>query len=1013
VTARIAELGHTRFAVTDHGNVYAHVPIQKAARDAGLTPIYGVEFYICDDMRARVKGAPGAGASSYPHVTVLAATQAGYENLLALHNLSYSEGFYYKPRIDWPTLFCHQDGLVVLSGCVGGYPSRIALGEGGTDVVRDWLRWAAERIEHFWVELVPQPGLDLSHRAVPALAAAAAELGLCTVATADAHFPRPEDWEAEDFLLAVGTGDRVDAAKRKLQLPRYQYYCNEAELLARGVAVAPGVDWATAIAASDEIAAACGGVEIPRVGGVSFAGLAPGEDAPSVLWRDVVAGAAARGVGTDPIYRARAEREYRVLREKGFCDYLLAVADVVRWVRDRGGLVVLRGSAGGCLLLWLLGASVTDPVRHGLSFERFYDDSRHDPPDVDIDFEQSARDSAVEYVYDRYGRDHCSQIAALSQLKAKAALQDTARALGVPRAEFAALAAALDPGDMDVERQLSHVTDSGALEVLRRHPRLRMFERLIGQYRQSSTHACGVLVSPEPLRRTIGVVLDKDRRPVAAVDKKGAAALGFLKMDFLSVRGLDVVAATVRRIGRPMSWLEDLPLDDKAALNVAQRGLLAGVFQLDGAAAARTSAAIGVDSFGDVYAAGALCRPGPADWVDTYRANKADPKSFHRWLTTIHPAAAAVVEATHGVLIYQEQVMRLAHELAGLDWPDVHALRKGIQVKAGLDPQTGPAWEAEWAGRFIDGCVANGVSAPGEAEFWWSSIKTHGGYSFNKSHCVTYGLVGYWMLYLKAHHPAEFYEAYLGTGPPDDTVKKLVREFQAMGGEVRVLDPEHSRGGFRSPEPWTLVGGYSNLKGVGPAMSARVAIHAPYRSWDDLLCALGGAPASRLAEAGAGTDNWDPQALAQLAPWYPVDRTGPEEAAIRDAWGLARIADLPPTPSQGDDAVIGGYVTWEKREGDRLLFILEDEGGAVSMRVPYRLVAEVGAKFRALALSDYVAARGWWAGDVLYAKDVVVVKRREGAGRPPGRRRAIAATANPLPPLPTEEEAQEICCRRV
>ncbi len=985
IAARIKELGHDACAITDHGNVFAHVLWQKAAKAAGIKPIFGCEFYICDKMLDRTKGAESVGANSYPHVTVLAKNQKGYENLLKLSKKSYVEGFYYKPRIDWEELARYQEGLIVLSGCVGGYPSRLVLNR-GIEAAWDFLRTQKGRIENLYVELVPQPGLDICYSTFNPLMQIAVDLQLPAIMTADAHFPRREDHAVQDIMLAVGTGDRVNATARKIQLPEYQYYCSEEELRDRARAVST---WATdpwldyLIANTRSLADQCQ-VEIPKAKPVTFPKLPLGETAEQCLWRWTWEGAHRRGIDlhTNTQYQERVVYEFNTIRSKGFCDYILAIADVVRYMKEEiDSLVCLRGSAAGSLLLFLLGSSEVDPILHGLSFERFYDASRPDPPDVDIDFERAFRPIAIEYIYKTYGREKCSQISALSKLKAKSALQDAAKAFGIPRAQFVALADALDSADEDVDAQLSTVTDPAALAVLEKYPHLRIFERIVGQYRQGSIHAAGVLISSEALDKVIGVVLGTDKQPVAAVDKKGAAELGFLKMDFLSVSSLDVVANAVRKLGKPMSWLCTLPLNDPKVLKLANSGYLAGVFQLDGGSAARVSKQIGLDSFGDVVAASALCRPGPGDWVPTYKRNKVSVSEFQGYLANMHPLAAEIVRDTFGILLYQEQVMRLAREMAGLEWPQVHRLRKDVADKVGLDPQKGPAWKQEWMARFVGGAVRNGVSEQ-EAMFWWGSIQTHGGYSFNKSHCVSYGIIGYWMLYLKAYHPGAFYEAYLQLEDDPFKIKRLIHEFQSLGGRVELLHPTFSKASFSSPSPGVLVGGFLNLKGVGAISAQKIMEKGPFQNWGHMFSAMGKAMGARVAATGVGSGQWQTQELIKLAPWFPVPATGVQENMLRKRCGFGDLSCLDHGAAMEGDVAVCGYITaTDFKEKYRCLFILEDEITGITVRIPKRMLDTLGAQVKTLQVADYVAVSGWWPGDTLFAKEVILIRRKED-GKP-------------------------------
>lgn len=976
VAARVRELGHDACAVTDHGNVFAHVPWSQAARDAGVQPIYGCEFYVVDDASSKER-VLDLGASSFPHVTVLAASQRGYANLLALSRRSYTEGFYYRPRTSWSELARYQEGLVVLSGCPGGYPTRLLLSR-GADAMLEFLSARARELERFYVEIVPEPGLDKSHAAAPWLLHAALTLNLPYVFTADAHFPRAEDHHVQDLMLAVGMHERVDSPQRKLRLPEYQFCCSEDELRVRARAVLPDVDETylqRGLDASDEIAASCVGVELRRAPALSVPFLAEGESAADRLWTLIARGAVERGVAHDARYLNRARFEFEVLRDKGFCDYVLVVIELIQWARDQGALVVTRGSAGGCLILWLTKASVTNPIEHGLSFERFYDHTRSDPPDVDIDFESRFRAMAISHVAEVYGRDRCAQLAALSKVQAKAALQDACFALGVPRSEYAPLSAALDSRDDDVEAQLRDVTAPEALAVLERHPELRIIEQMIGQYRQQSVHAAGVLISSEPIADVVGVVLGKDKQPIAAIDKKGAASLGFLKADLLSVDALDVVADAVRALGVSdvTSWLEAVPLNDQAALSVARAGALAGVFQLAGGSAGRVCKQIGVERFDDVPIAGALCRPGPGEWVETYRAHQLDPSALTAYLASLHPTAARIVAPTRGVLLYQEQVMALARELAGLDWKDVHRLRKDVQDKVGLDPQEGPKWEAEWSEKFVNGCTAQGV-ARDEAIFWWRSLKSHGGYSFNKAHCYTYGLVGYWMLYLKAHHTREVYASYLQHETDPAKLKRLVREYQQLGGHVGLLDPRSARATFAVGDDGVLYGGWTDLKGIGPATAQKMQGLSPFAGWDDLLQRAPKGVAAKLAALRHPNGAWRTQRVLALAPWFPVSRTDDDEAALQAQFFLGSLNCLTAGKRSDGDVQLSGYVTATDFERDRVRFILEDEHAAVPCFVAARHLHVISERVRKLKVADYVAVSAWWSGDSLVVRDASVLK---------------------------------------
>jgi DNA polymerase-3 subunit alpha len=980
IAERIQALGHTACAITDHGNLYAHPTWQTEMKKRGIKPLFGCEFYICDDVKKRTKVDETLGVNSYSHVTAIALTQKGYKNMLALSRQSYDH-FYYYPRIDWRLLAQHQEGIAVLSGCPMGYPTRI-LASQGAEAAWEFMQRRAREIEEFYVEIDPSPDFDLSMQTTGALVQIAHALKLPLVITADAHFPEPHHHKAQDAMYAVGQGKRLDDPKRRSLCP-YYYYCSEGELRERAQKTAPeiGADVWSAALQNTALIADKAAVELPRAGKMLYVGLELGKTAQQTLGQWIADGLGRRldeGKIELPVwhlYANRAKREFDTLSEKGFCDYMLVVIDAINEMKRRGSLVVTRGSAGGCLILWLCGASVTDPILHDLSFERFYDASRPDPPDVDVDFEQGRREEAIRYVREKYGEANTAHIAALAQLKAKSAVQDVAFAYGIPRHEVGVLTGALTSTDDDVDKQLHEVSDPKALSVLEKYPVLgELVPQLVGQYRQSSIHAAGLLVSSTPLDEAVGIVLGKDRQVVAAVDKRGAASLGFTKMDFLAVRSLDIVAGAARRLRQPMTWLEALPLDDPAALKVASDGLLAGVFQLDGASAARVLREIGCDHFRDVVAASALCRPGPGDWVSVYARHKRDAQSFADYLARHSECAGEVVKETYGILLYQEQVMRLAREMAGLPMERVQKLRKGVSDKLAVqaDKEKAKAWTTEWATAFVVGAVQNGTPME-EAVRWWAAIQSHGGYSFNRSHCVTYALVGYWMCYLKAHHPEAFYESYLSLETDPIVLKRLIREFVSMGGQVSLLSPERTQMRFSSDGAGTVCGGLLNLRGIGLKTAEKLAQKAPFQTWDKLLAALPKAVRERVQKTGLPEGKWDDvQQLVLLAPWFPVPALGAAEAAIRWHSGLGKLSELPQGLPVSGDVAVCGYVVATAMTKEKVIFAIEDETGTVICRVKNREVGKIGHEFRGLKVADFIVARGWWSGDALYLKSAAV-----------------------------------------
>ena len=988
IADRIVELGMTSCAITDHGNVVGHVPVGKAMIERGINPVYGCEFYICDDMSEKGKHCPSIPVETkknspgpLPHITVFAKNQKGYENLLALSSASYRRGFHHKQRIDHRSLVAHQEGLVVLSGCPGGYPSRL-LHLGLHEQAWNLMSWLSNEIENYFVEVTPSPDYDVSVLVTDTLFSWAKALGRRVVTTADAHFPRPEDHEAQDLLLAVGLRKKQSDPTRELRLPDYQFYCGPVDILARSLAVCrttPIEDQVAAIAFAAELADSCR-VEIPRGKTVSYPKIPPGSTPRDVLVEACWSGLRdrlAQGVltGSWETYWERATHEIGILASKGFCDYMLAVADVVLATKRQGGLVNLRGSAGGSLILWLMGCSVTDPIAHGLSFERFYDDTRPDPPDVDIDFEKSSRPDAIRYVAELYGRDKVAQIAGLSQMKGRGAIQNLCFGLGIPEAEYRKFSDAID-------QDATEAAVLGATAPLgEKYPAFaRLLPKVMGQLKTTTVHAAGVLVSSEPLTKCVGIMNSGEDQPVASVDKRGAAQLGLLKMDFLNVQALDVVGVAARLVNEitgtdSIGWIESIPLDDPKVYRTARAGLLAGVFQLDGASAWKAASAIGLDSFEDLVAASVLCRPGPIEHVSLYKKHKEDPDSLARYLEGYHPKAAEIVEGTKGVLMYQEQVMRIAREVAGMEWAQVHKLRKHVADKAGLNPLTGDAWRAEWSAKFVEGCVSTVGMSPDEAYKWWQSVETHGGYSFNKSHGVSYGMVGYWMLWLKTYWPAQFYEAFLRLESDNDFLRKrLILEFKKMGGKVQMLDPVHSRETFRSIGTDCLVGGYQDIRGMGPKTAETISERAPFGSWEEMFAAMPKAVSTRLTESAFWSkEECDPVKVSIMAPWFPIPGMPASDLLELNRRGVASCGVLTPEPV--DSATVGGYVTAKDFKSDKIMLSIEDPWSMIQVRVAKKHVAsDLGKRFRDVKVGDLIAVDGWWAGDCLFAKDMAIVR---------------------------------------
>jgi DNA polymerase-3 subunit alpha len=975
---RIIELGQKAVAVTDHGSIFGYVPYNKAFRKSGIKVIYGIEAYIVDDLRERTRNQESF--DGVPHITILAKDIEGYRNLLRLNRLSWEEGFYYKPRIDHQALITHQKGLIVLSGCPTGYPTRYIDG-GMVEKARSHIEFLRNNIEHYYIELTPAPDYAPSYKAIPYLMRWAIELGIPPVATADAHFPRPEDSIAQDILLCAGTDQKIFSQSRKLKIPSYFYYCDAEEVFQRLLTVGYSTpladqlyvekDWYRSAVNNSSIIADMVDVELPRATSVSFPGIPEGKTQDQYLF-DLLTEGFIKKVQTGIIPHDQQERywaqcceEYNILVSKGFSDYILATVDVITYMKNKGNIVVCRGSAGGSCLLWVLNASTVDPIKNNLSFDRFYDRNRQDPPDVDIDFGSSHRGEVIDYLFNKYGSQKCSQISSISTLGPKGALQDTAKVLGISRDKFSDLSEILDGVKFVDESILESIRSSESGKCLVDMPDLNLFIKIIGQYRHSSKHAAGVLIAKENIDDIVGITLGADKRPVATVDKHGAAELGFLKMDILGVTALDSLSYAAQKIGNGSSdWIEYIPENDPKTLETLNSKRLVSIFQLEGYSAEMVVRQIGISSFDDIVAASALCRPGPKDWIPTYKYHKENPEEFERWILSIHPVAAEIVRSTYGLVVYQEQVMALAEKLAKFNMVDVHKLRKGVSSSAG------DAWFAEWSTKFIDGCLQNGVSAQ-EAKHWWESIQTHSHYSFNRAHCTTYADVAYKQAYIKTYWPSIFYEAELIFQEKETKTRRLIKEFVSIGGKVVPIHHKYSQEKFSSHDG-VLYGGLESIKGVGSVSAKKIREKGPYNSWPEFIEALPKGSRSVVEHIYAGGKNNICETLYAF-PWSVVTNTDEELESMREQ----RNAVSPRyysvvTPDHGQ-TLICGYVSELSVDYERISFSIEDEVHSIPVRVARKKVGNF-QHLKKIPNGSYVCAKGRFYNSSLFVENVEVLK---------------------------------------
>lgn len=790
---RAAEVGQDALALTDHGAMYGAVEFYRAAKKAGVKPIIGCEAYFTPDSRTAREGKP-----NLYHLLLLAKNETGYRNLMAIVSEASTHGFYYKPRVDLALLEEHTEGLICTSACMSGIVSK-SIEQGDTAAARRWAEtYAALFGDDFYLEIQEQ-GITADNGVTQKqlnaeIASMAAEMGVGLVATNDIHYVMAEDAAAQDLLLCVGTGSTVDDRSR-MRFSSDQFFLKSAEEMA---AALPG--YPEALANTREIAAACDiELEFDRIILPVFETPA-GRSEDDHLRAECLDGLAVRyGSPVPEEALARLETELEVITSKGLSAYFLIVADFVKWAKEHGiGVGPGRGSAAGSIISYALGITNLDPIEHGLLFERFLNPERTEMPDIDIDFDDERRGEVIEYVRKKYGEDKVAQVVTYSTMKARAAIRDAGRVLGYPFSvpdKVAKLVPERIDRDKDEDKKLSDLQialrDSpdlkdayaGDPDTTRIIDAALSLENVV---RGEGIHAAAVVICRDPLYYHTPVKLDtKGGSVITQYEGTVIADLGLLKMDFLGLRTLTVLAKAVKAIEEHHGVAIDLdaiPMDDAKTWRLLQRADTDGVFQVESPGMKRVLRDLKPTRFADLVAVVALYRPGPMDSIPEFTARKHGRKAISYYDDRIKH----ILEETYGAIVYQEQAMRITMEMGGFTAAKADKLRKGMGKKImaivdGLKPE------------FIEGAVEREYDRA-LAERVWSDIEKFGEYAFNKSHAAAYGLLSYQTAYLKAHYPLEYMAAVLTsyTGKSETIVKYIAACNQAG---IKVLPPDVNSSG--------------------------------------------------------------------------------------------------------------------------------------------------------------------------------------------------------------------------
>jgi DNA polymerase-3 subunit alpha len=774
---RAKELSMDSIALTDHGAMYGAVEFFIKAKERGLKPIIGCEMYVTpNDLHSKN---PTAEDRKRHHLILLVKDEEGYHNLMKLVSISHLEGFYYKPRIDRPTLKKYAKGLIGLSACIEGeIPAHVVMGNynKAKELALEYKDIFDQ--DSFFLEVQDHPRYENQNIANKGIFKLSKELGIPVVATCDVHYVNKADADAQDILLCVQTNRKVQE-KDRMNMLAFDLSLRTPEEIAAAFPENPEVISNTQLVADKcEFKLKLGETQLPHFD-------VPEGFSPMTYLRHLCEkGLSKRFDGNvTEKHRERMEYELSVIEKTGYASYFLIVQDFVNWAKDNGIVVGPgRGSAAGSFVSYITGITNIDPIKYNLLFERFLNPERISMPDVDMDFADDRRDEVLNYVRHKYGEDHVSQIITFGTMAARAAIRDTGRALGFPY-EFCDKTAKMIPMFSSIKKALEEVPEflahynSGA-------DAKKLIDnamRLEGVVRHAGMHACGVVITKKPvteyspIQNVIGEREGTVTQYSSSTKSSYVEKIGLLKMDFLGLKNLTIIQNTLRIVRKTRKLeieIDAIPLDDKETFNLLQQARTTGIFQLESSGMKRYLKMLKPTVFEDIIAMVALYRPGPMDWIPDFISGKHGKK-----VNYIHPKLEPILKNTYGVAVYQEQVMQIARDLAGFTMGEADVLRKAMGKKI---------FELikEQKMKFIDGCVKNSISSEiGERVF--SFIEPFAGYGFNRSHAACYAMIGYQTAYLKAHFPAEFMAALLTSDQDNiDRIAIEAEECRDMGIEV-------------------------------------------------------------------------------------------------------------------------------------------------------------------------------------------------------------------------------------
>ena len=864
LVARAKELGMDSLAITDHGVMYGVIDFYRAAKDAGIKPIIGCEIYVSPG--SRFERETGHNEDRYYHLVLLAENDKGYHNLMKIVSKGFTEGYYYKPRVDYEVLEQYSEGIIALSACLAGEVQKYLARNMYDEACKSALRY--QKIfgkGNFFLELQDH-GIDMQKKVNMDLLRMSSELGIELVTTNDIHYIYDTDYEAHDILLCIQTGKKVMDEDR-MRYEGGQYYLkSEEEMRALFPYALQAIDNTAKIAARCNVEIEFGVRKLPKYQ-VPKEFWDSEEEEGEASWHYLhhlcYEGLNRRYGSEKPELTERLDYELSVIRNMGFIDYFLIVWDFINYAKTNGIMVGPgRGSAAGSIVAYTLAITDIDPLKYDLLFERFLNPERVSMPDIDVDFCYERRGEVIDYVVSKYGKDNVAQIVTFGTLAAKGVIRDVGRVLDMPYAQVDAIAKM-------IPKELNITID----KALKMNPLLKkeydensqikylidMSKRLEGLPRHTSMHAAGVLISQKAVDEYVPLSRSSDGTITTQYIMTTLEELGLLKMDFLGLRTLTVIQDAVNLVKKNKGVtinLHDIDYNDKQVLDYIGTGKTDGIFQIESAGMKSFMKELKPESLEDIIAGIALYRPGPMDFIPKYLKGKNDRDS----ITYDCPQLEPILKTTHGCIVYQEQVMQIVRDLAGYTLGRSDLLRRAMSKKkqAVMEKERKNfVYGNEEEG--VDGCIKRGIDEA-TANKIYDEMIDFSKYAFNKSHAAAYGVVSYQTAYLKYYYPVEFMASLL-TSVIDNSSKVIeyVQTCKGMGIDILPPDINQSERNFTA-QGGAIRYGLSALKSIGKAMVDQLVAErnarGPFQNLQEFLeriseCDLSKRIGESLIKAGA------------------------------------------------------------------------------------------------------------------------------------------------------------------